>query len=256
MSITLPCRLQIRKLERKHKCLHKYSYREYTLQSLGQLLLEIEKEAKLGGLSIDKVVYEKAGRNPETPILYAGNLNAKVAFLARDLGRDEVLFGEPLVGGAGRKVRSGVCKKLFGEDLPTAPASLRSALDHILLTNTVPYKPEENKAYPHSVRKRFRPFIARFLVRHWQGNYIITLGTEAFLWFEPYAEPGAAAAFWKRDDKYEASFACTLVCEMEKETDLKNVTIMPLPHPSPLNRKYLPLFPGMLEQRLNTLKLS
>src|SRR4051812_23572278 len=113
------------------------------MQSLGQLLLEIEKEAQREGLSIDKSVYEKAGRNPDSPILYAGNLDAKVAFFARDLGRDEVLFGEPLVGGAGRKVRIGVCKKLFGGDYPTDQSSLHSALDHILLTNTVPYKPVE-----------------------------------------------------------------------------------------------------------------
>src|ERR1051325_10302812 len=65
------------------------------LQSLGQLLKEIESEAKRGAIDIDEPVYERAGRDPTTPIVYAGNLEAEVAFFGRDLGRDEVLNAEP-----------------------------------------------------------------------------------------------------------------------------------------------------------------
>ena len=52
----------------------------------------------------------------------------------------------------------------------------------------MPYKPPGNKAYPEPVKERFRPFVLELLTRFWQGSQIITLGTEAFRWFEPYVD--------------------------------------------------------------------
>ena len=84
-------------------------------------------------------------------------------------------------------------------------------LGGVLLTNTVPFKPPGNKAYSSAVKERFRPFLAELLVQHWQGDRVITLGTEAFQWFAPYeTEPGAFDAFWKREDRYEAEIPCTI----------------------------------------------
>ncbi len=114
----------------------------------------------------------------------------------------------------------------------------------------MPYKPPGNKAYPESVRKRFRPFLAELLAVHWNGRRVITLGTEAFQWFAPYADPGAAEAFWKRDDRYEAELPCTIEVEIEGVPARKEVVLAPLPHPSPLNQRWYPLFPGLLAKRL------
>ncbi len=69
-------------------------------------------------------------------------------------------------------------------------------LEAVLLTNTVPYKPPGNKAYPAAVKERFRPFLAELLGRYWTGHHVITLGTEAFQWFTPYGDPAMFAAFW------------------------------------------------------------
>ena len=224
------------------------------MQSLGQLLSDIENEARLGGVSVDRTVYEAAGRSPETPILYAGDRNARVAFLGRDLGREEVVCGEPLVGGAGRKVRLSVCRH-FIEEYPSADReSLRRSLEYTLLTNMVPYKPVENKVFPRSVRERFRPYVARFLVRHWHGNCIIPLGTEAFHWFAPYAERGEVKSFWGRDDRFDACLMCRVHCTEDGTEFGKTISVMPLPHPSPLNRKYVSVFPELLERRLGSLE--
>lgn len=217
---------------------------------IDDLKRKIESEARKGDMSLDTPVYEQAGRDPHTPILIAGNLNANLAFFARDLGRDEVLQGEPLIGGAGQRVRKAVYRALFQKDPPRGDTRLQDATDHILLTNTVPYKPIENKAYPGAVKERFRPFVAELLVCHWKGDRIITMGTEAFLWFEPYAEKGAIQAFWKRKDRFESEITVTLRAECEGKPASKEVTLAPLPHPSPLNRTYLELFPDMLRNRL------
>ena len=88
-------------------------------------------------------------------------------------------------------------------------------LDRALLTNTVPYKPPGNKAYAGSVKERFRPFVAELLAVHWTGgDRVITLGTEAFQWFAPYAaDPDAFAEFWRREDRYESEIGVTIVAK-------------------------------------------
>ena len=220
------------------------------MATLEELNAQIEVEVRKGDISLDEGVYKDAGKDPYKPVLYGGSPDAKVAFFARDLGRQEVLKGTPLIGDAGQRVRKGVYSYLFDTALPARDAQLADAVAHVLLTNTVPYKPVGNKAYPTSVKERLRPYIAQLLVCHFKGDYIITMGTEAFDWFAGYAPPKEAAAFWKRADKYEAEFTCVLKADCDGQTIEKPVTIAPLPHPSPLNQTYIKLFPGLLEKRL------
>ena len=201
-------------------------------------------------MSLDREVYLAAGRDPKVPLLFAGSLAAPVCFFARDLGKDEVALGEPLIGGAGRRVRRAVHRFLSGAEPPEGDKFLRQALGHILLTNTVPYKPIGNKAYPTSVRERFRPHIGAFLTCCWAGEHVITLGTEAFSWFARYAEPGRFESFWKQENRYEAAIECEITAECSGRPRSRRLTIAPLPHPSPLNRAYLEKFPILLAGRL------
>lgn len=218
-----------------------------------QLLSEIQQEAERASFPIDDPVYLAAGLKPTQPILYAGNLNSQLCFFARDLGKDEVHASQPLIGAAGKLVRSGLYRAIT-QQTPTKSTDLRVILDHVLLTNTVPYKPPGNKAYSQAIKKRFRPFVERLLVLHWQGSKIITLGNEAFNWFTPYCEKGVLADFFQRSDRYSASIEVNIVVkDSAGNLQQKLVTLMPLPHPSPLNQKYYSQFPQLLQERLTAI---
>ncbi len=220
------------------------------MPTVAELIEHVGREARRAEFPVDAPVYEKAGKDPLVPVLYAGNLEAPVAIFARDLGKDEVAAGQPLIGAGGRLVREGILKVLAGETPSKADRTLQKALDYAILTNTVPYKPPGNKAYPDRVKERFRPFLAELLVDHWKGNRVISLGTEAFQWFARYAEPGAADVFWKRDDRYEAELPCELVVKSGSKEKRKAITLCPLPHPSPLNQRWYAAFPELLAARL------
>lgn len=219
---------------------------------LRDLIAAVRREAEAAGFPIDLPVYTKSGREPSEPILFAGSLEAPICIVGRDLGKDEVAAGEPLIGAAGRLVRIGILAAR-GESVarPDAPA-LERALRHVLLTNTVPYKPPGNKAYPESVRRLFRPYLARLLVEYWRGRHLITLGTEAFRWFEPYADPADLAARGGSEQRFESVFACRVVEASPSRRHIpdKEVRVFPLPHPSPLNRRWYDQFPAMLARRL------
>ncbi len=77
--------------------------------------------------------------------MYAGNLASQLCFFGRDLGRDEVYAGQPLIGAAGRMVREGFFQAWQGRKSHDRQ-ELLSVCDRIFLTNTVPYKPPGNKA--------------------------------------------------------------------------------------------------------------
>jgi uracil-DNA glycosylase len=219
------------------------------MSNIDTILAEIEAEARREAFPVDSPVYEAVGKDPLVPIAFAGNPAARVCSFGRDPGRDEVRHGEPQVGAAGRLVRQGVLAAV-GEAPDPKDRRLEAALKHVFLTNTVPYKPPGNKAYANSVKERFRPWMAQILLCYWQGDVVITLGTEAFDWFKPYAEPGAAAEFWKREDRYEAELNCTITGSCDGKVMSRELVICPLPHPSPLNQRWLPLFPGLLANRL------
>jgi uracil-DNA glycosylase len=216
-------------------------------RSIEDLIEAAAVEAAREAFPVDEPVYRKAGRDPGRPVLFAGSLDAPACILARDLGRDEVAAGEPLIGAGGRLVRAGVAAAWAGD-----------ALDHAVLTNTVPFKPPGNKAYARSVRERFRPFVASLLADFWRGGQVITLGTEAFRWFEPYAEGGAFGDDAATDARFEASYPCRLPVSDPKKGGpaWKPVVVRPLPHPSPLNRRWYSRFPEMLARRLDEVKAA
>lgn len=217
--------------------------------SIQAIVKAIETEARREPFPVDAEVYQRAGRDPMVPVLYAGDFKARVCSFGRDPGRDEIRCAQPQVGAAGSLVRQGVLEAVEAA-APAGDKRLETALQYVFLTNTVPYKPPGNKAYPDRVKARFRPYVAQLLACCWEGDAVVTLGTGAFQWFAPYAEPGAADAFWKREDRYEAELPVVLTAECGGETVRRALTICPLPHPSPLNQRWAGLFPGLLQKRL------
>ena len=221
------------------------------MSNIAALIDRVRQEAEREPFPLDLPVYEAAKKSPTQPVLFGGNLNSQVCFFGRDLGRDEVHAGQPLIGAAGTLVRQGFYKALHGKPAQTK-AELQTVCDRVLLSNTVPYKPPGNKAYEDAVKDRFRPFVEQLLVLYWQGNQIIPLGTEAFKWFAPYGLKGEINNFFKRSDRFESRLRLILRATDEAgEPCSKAITVLPLPHPSPLNQKYYALFPSMLQQRLN-----
>jgi uracil-DNA glycosylase len=227
-------------------------------EDIGELLDEIWREATRADFPVDTEVYQRSGRDPTRPILFAGSLDVPICIVGRDLGKDEVRAGQPLIGAAGRLVRSGIIHAW--EQSQTSKQSSKphdpeyeGALQHVLLTNTVPFKPIGNKAYSHAIRERFRPFLERFLVNHWKGQNVITLGTQAFAWFAPYGDDAEIKTAGM--GRFDMAFRCTLpACNNGLHLCGKPVTVYPLPHPSPLNRRWYAQFPGMLAARLNEVK--
>ncbi len=220
------------------------------MRTIRELIEAIHLEATRAEFPVDTPVYDRAEKDPTMPILFAGSLDAATCVFGRDLGRDEVAAGEPLVGAGGRLVRAGVYEAKFGEPPAKSDKRVEAALNEVLLTNTVPYKPPGNKAYAKAVKERFRPFVAELLTVHWKGTKVISLGNEAFEWFAPYANPDQAAALWAREDRYEGELACTLTAVVSSKVYTKAITLCPLPHPSPLNARWYGAFPGLLAKRL------
>lgn len=221
------------------------------MSDINTLITQIRACAEQEPFPLDKSIYLEVNKDPLEPILYAGNLSSQVCFFGRDLGRDEVYAGQPLIGAAGTLVREGFYWAMHRQK-PPSKKELHTVCDRLLLTNTVPYKPPGNKAYTVKVKERFRPFIERLLVFHWQGNQIITLGTEAFKWYAPYGNKGEVNNFFLREDRFSTQLNVTLTATDEQGMQhQKKVTLLPLPHPSPLNQKYYAKFPQMLQSRLN-----
>lgn len=223
-------------------------------ESITDLIATARREAGAADFPIDEPVYHRAGRDPKDPILIAGSLDAPVCFVGRDLGKDEVAHAQPLIGAAGRLVRLGVLKAR-GVPAGSQPRlhsgpPLQEALEYVLLTNIVPFKPPGNKAYSPAVRRRFRPILEQLLADYWQGHHVITLGTEAFQWFEPYADASEFARRGKTESRFQTSFQCQLPRHHSAGNGLKRITVYPLPHPSPLNRRWYDRFPSMLAERL------
>ncbi len=219
------------------------------MRPLADLIAAFRTEAERAPFPIDTPVYEKAGRAPTDPILYVGGLDAPICILGRDLGKDEVAEGEPLIGAGGRLVRSGLFRAATGREPEPRDRRLAEGLRLAVMTNTVPYKPPGNKAYAPTVKDRFRPLLLEFLTDHWQGNRLITLGNEAFQWFEPYSEAGAMDLFWAREDRYTDSISCRLPASPFGRWP-KTLKVEPLPHPSPLNARWFAKFPELLASRL------
>ena len=117
--------------------------------TIEELLEEIRVTARREQIPVDVPVYERFKKDPLQPILYAGTLTAPVCIFGRDLGKDEVRLGQPLIGAGGSLVRKGLVQAWESHDSGDGPShpDLEATLRHALLTNTVPYKPPGNKAY-------------------------------------------------------------------------------------------------------------
>ncbi len=194
---------------------------------LASLVAAIEREARRAPFDVCLETYSAAGRDPAVPILCAGALDAPVCFFGRELGREEVQIAEPLVGAGGRRLRRAAHEALLGP----APASERrfaALLSHVFLTNTVPYRPVDNRAYDRATVARFRPFVEELLGRRWTGTRVVALGQEAHRWFAPYAQPGAVEAQWADTER---RFSARLRLRIAG----RDVELACVPHPSPLS---------------------
>ena len=215
------------------------------------LISQVQQEAQREEFPIDFPVYQSAGMKPTEPILYAGNLASPLCFFGRDLGKDEVQARQPLIGASGTMVRQGFYYSVYQQKAPSRKELDNTTIERVLLSNTVPYKPPGNKAYLVKVKKRFRPFLEQLFVFHWQGNQMITLGTEAFKWFAAYAAKGELDSFYRSEDRFENKLTVNVSATDDSGmSHTKALTLLPLPHPSPLNQKYYAAFPKMLQQRL------
>ena len=88
------------------------------MRTLNALIEAVHREAKRAEFPVDTAVYQRSDKDPTRPILYAGSLDAPVCVFARDLGKDEVAAGEPLIGAGGRLVRAGLYEAWHGEPPP------------------------------------------------------------------------------------------------------------------------------------------
>lgn len=221
---------------------------------ISNLLNKIEQEAQKGEMPIDTDVYKSCSKPSLTPILFTGNLNAKIGILARDLGKDEVIKGQPLIGAAGQLLRRTLYEAFKGEAPPKNEMYFNDVMKKMMFTNIVPYKPIGNKVFAKKIRKRFMPFLTEFLIEHWNGNFLMTLGTEAFKWFEFFCDKEKISSFWKNEEKrYEETLECKISTVINKKMQTKKIIIAPLPHPSPLNAKWYAKFPELLKNRIKTI---
>ncbi len=197
------------------------------LTALAALSVDVQTEARRAPFDVCLKTYATAGRDPADPIVSAGALDAPVCCFGRELGREEVHAGQPLFGAGGRRLRRVVHEALVG---PIAKTERRfeAALDHVFLTNMVPYRPVGNRAYNRATVDRFRPYVERLLGTIWTGTRIAALGQNAFLWFAPYAAPGEVKATWS--DR-EHRFDITLDVKIGGRT----LQLACIPHPSPLS---------------------
>jgi uracil-DNA glycosylase family 4 len=190
----------------------------------------------LHGVDVD--CYRRHGRDPAQPLVGLGPRTAPLCLVGRDPGDKEVELWRPFVGASGRKLRDAL--------------AARGAEEHVFWINTVPYKPQGNKAWPLAVRRRFHAVLFPVLLRHWAGRDVVTLGSEAFHWFgldQPEAARRALQDFWALEDKFEESLEVDLVCGRQH----RSFVLHPLPHPSPANAQWKKRFPELLQRRLERL---
>jgi uracil-DNA glycosylase len=204
---------------------------------------------------IDLEVYAEFGKDPLEPIVGLGDPNCRIGFFGRDPGKDEVRHGMPFIGAGGQKVRKELFRRLEGGEMASFEASVAVGKP-FFWANTVPYKPQGNKAWSMKAKKAFQPLMAELLIDAWQGREMITLGREAFLWFailQPREIKQGLEAFWAREDRFETYFESELQLADGRS---KRFRLHPLPHPSPLNATWYGRFPRLLAQRLEQLDVT
>jgi uracil-DNA glycosylase len=202
---------------------------------------DVEAEARRAPFDVCLETYAAAKRDPNVPIVCAGSTSARWCAVGRELGREEVHAGEPLVGMGGRRLRRAIHEALVGP-APKTERAFRGVLDRVLLTNLVPFRPVDNEAYDRATVDRFRPFVERLLADVWTGDVVLALGETSTKWFARYAADGAVLALWSDAD---ARFRETLPVEIRG----RRLILAPLPHPSPLS-PFKKEFASLVAQRL------
>lgn len=198
---------------------------------------------------IDVAAYDKVGRDPLAPVLGGGDRRCRVAIFGRDPGTDEVRHGEPFIGKGGQLVRGVLYEAVHGRPAPDDAA--RNAIRRVAFwANTVPYKPVGNKAWSVTVRRRFQPVLADFLVHTWEGSDVLCLGQNAFTWFGLHDREVARTlkAAWRQEPRFEGDPTEVELTALDGTT--RRFRAWPLPHPSPLNATWHRRFPGLLGARL------
>ncbi len=207
---------------------------------LTRLCAAIEAEARRGPFDVCVETYEAAGRDPAVPIVCTGRLDASTCLVGRELGREEVHAGEPLVGMGGRRLRRALHEALVGP-APKSERRFDSVLEHVFFTNLVPYRPVGNKAYSQATKARFRPFVERLLAGHWTGDRVLALGKTSFEWFAPYVGRDTIRTAWSDPDT-------RFLIDLPMDLGGRQMTLGCLPHPSPLS-PFKQAFPGLVRQR-------
>jgi uracil-DNA glycosylase len=195
--------------------------------SIESVAADAEREARRAPFDVCAETYRAAGRDPWIPILCAGEPSARWCAVGRELGREEVHAGEPLVGMGGRRLRRALHETLLGP-APAAERRFAGVLARVFLANLVPFRPVDNEAYDRATVERFRPFLERLLADVWTGDVVLSLGKESTLWFSPYAANGAVAALWADAD---GRFRDTVDVTIRG----RRLVLAPVPHPSPLS---------------------
>jgi uracil-DNA glycosylase len=200
---------------------------------------------------LDVAAYRASARDPFEPIIGLGPADAPLCFMGRDPGRQEVRLAQPFMGAAGQLLRAGLHEHLHPGE-PYSPGAGLDAGAGMFWMNTVPYKPVGNKAWSAKVRAAFRPVMARVL-DGWRGADVVTLGNDAFAWFElgqARTVRDTLREFWAQGAaRYERSVAVTV----ELAGTPRTLRLHPLPHPSPANAVWCARFPALWRARLATL---
>ncbi|RZU98065.1 uracil-DNA glycosylase family protein [Spiribacter vilamensis] len=225
------------------------------MRDLPAALMDRFRYASVDLAGRDEGVYEAAGRPTTDPIFGLGPADARIAFFGRDPGRDEVHVGVPFIGAGGRQVRRVLFERHHGGVMRGTDDALMAGRSYFW-ANTVPYKPKGNKAWSMAVKRRFQPLVAEVLCDLWHGGDVITLGREAFFWFGLGQSAGARRQLeqhWQREDRFEQSLGLDY---RGPDDRVRQLTLHPLPHPSPLNATWFKHFPGLLAARLDRLEAS
>lgn len=185
------------------------------------------------------------------PVLPQGPRDAAICFVGRDPGESEAKRGLPFIGDSGKLLRN--C--LLDVYAPSRVRSEESRLEvgeRFFWSNTVPFKPKDNKAWSQRVRAACQPMLLQLLQGQWAGREVVTFGTEAFFWFgigQPGEIRGKLRDFWDQgDSKYEQAI------EVPLGGLPRTVRLHPMPHPSPANARWRARFPALFKQRLLRLR--
>ena len=224
-------------------------------ESIDELIAAVRREADAAEFPIDAPVYHRAGRDPKDPILFAGSLAAPLCIVGRDLGKDEVAAGQPLIGAAGRLVRLGVLKAWGdpkgAETQPAEGLPLQEALEYV-----APHQHGALQAARQQGVCRVRPppipavprTIAHSALARASSHHP---GLQGVRVVRALYRPRCVHSRGKTDAPIRVGVPLPAPTAIDRPgTAFKEITVFPLPHPSPLNRRWYDRFPAMLADRL------